>query len=119
MKRFGLWLSVALCASGSLPGCDTRQSTGNLSHDVLMEAGEGERRAALAAVLEASGRSCSASRRIFFQGLGEEREAHWSVECWDGGTYSLTLPFDPNTPGHILNCEAAAATATPCFKPLP
>lgn len=118
MKRLAFWLTAALLASGSLPACDAAGQTGNLSHDVLMEAGDGDRRAALAAVLEASGRTCPASRRIFFQGLGADREARWSVECWDGQAYSLTLPYDPNEPGQVLPCEAAAAT-TPCFAPIP
>jgi hypothetical protein len=118
MRRLAFSLTAALFVSGSLPACDAAGRTGNLSHDVLMEAADDDRRATLAAVLEASGRTCPASRRIFFQGLGADREARWSVECWDGQAYTLTLPFDPNEPGQVLTCEAAAAT-NPCFEPLP
>ena len=111
-------LAACLVVVGCI-ACDSSERTGNLVHDVLMEAPRGDRRVALAGLLEASGQTCPAVRRVFFQGLGEAREAYWNVDCGDDGVYAVTIPFDPNARSGIARCDALPDDRTPCFTPLP
>ncbi len=119
VRRAKIARLVAGLAIVGCTACNASERTGNIVHDVLMEAPRGDRRVALAGLLEASGKACPAARRIYFQGLGKTREAFWNIDCGDDGVYAVTIPVDPNARSRIARCDALPDGRTPCFAPLP
>ena len=65
----------------------------NLTHSVLMKLPEKERAEALGGVLNASGKSCEATK-TFYQGMDSDSAAYWDVACTNGTSYVLLLPED-------------------------
>ena len=88
-------------------------STGNIAHDRLSILPASEQAIALG---QAVGEGCIGSR-AFYQGMGKDRVADWSVLCKNGQSYEVGIAPDSTGSTTVLECSVLKAVAhMDCFK---
>ena len=87
---------------------------GNLSHSFLMKLPEKERVEALGENLNASGKSCEATK-TFYQGTDTDGAAYWNVACTNGVSYTIQVPKDVNAKTRIMECSLMKMIGVDCW----
>ncbi len=108
MKAF-FWFVLLLAISIA-----TAASAGNFTHSYLMKSPEKERAEALGEVLNASGKSCDATK-TFYQGMDSESTAYWDVACTNGKSYVIQVPSDINAKTRIMECSLMKMIGVDCW----
>jgi hypothetical protein len=107
--------SLALVLLAALP----LGAHANPAHKTFMGLDDAKRNALLASVITASGESCRAVSRNFYQGSDKNGNAFWNAECSNGASFLVMVNNDAAGSTKVMSCAVLKAIdAGECFRDL-